>query len=446
MPVSYLNPLEAMQIVAQIKESRQRRQMADAEAERQKALDEQRKQEFALSKRATEQNLAAQQSQQEQASLLPEARQAATRSFAPDAELLRTIAPDEARQLRQDQAKQATDARELADQDAKRKANVQRFAAQMLQKNPESRDKVIRLLEAQKATPTLGSMQEQVAMLNDPQALAENLYASSSAVLGPPEAPPAESQPLDEVAKIVINEFGLRPGTPEYRQRYAAVRAELARDAERRAKAGATSVSVGKDGPAVGLTTSQQTTQQGEVIKADFRLRQLASIRKAIESLPGAYDAVGSYSDQAKEAISSVANKAGLGGDKAFLEKRAAAIASIGAFTNPIISELSGANVPESEMRRMRESLPRPEDPGPALKAKMDAWEQNLNVIRDYGVNALVNGIRTGKIQLPGEEKATTPEAGAKPDTGKRIRVKGPNGETGTVPEGTSLPEGWSAL
>lgn len=30
------------------------------------------------------------------------------------------------------------------------------------------------------------------------------------------------------------------------------------------------------------------------------------------------------------------------------------------------------------------------------------------------------------------------------PAVSKRVRVKGPNGETGTIPEGTKLPEGWT--
>lgn len=49
------------------------------------------------------------------------------------------------------------------------------------------------------------------------------------------------------------------------------------------------------------------------------------------------------------------------------------------------------------------------------------------------------------KIRLPGTNApAATPPASAPANTSDKVRVKGPNGQTGKVPKGTKLPEGWT--
>lgn len=181
-----------------------------------------------------------------------------------------------------------------------------------------------------------------------------------------------------------------------------------ARFLEKQTKARGTQVNVGGPGSSP-LTTASETAQQAEIFKADKRLQQLQNMRTAIDAA-GGYEPFASYKAGTQSVLGNVASKLGIGGDKEFLKKRASAVAAIGGFTNPIISDLSGANVPETEMRRMRQSLPSPDDSAEELQAKIDAWEHNLAIIRNYGVDTLVKGVQTGKIKLPGEGG---PQAGA---------------------------------
>ena len=182
-------------------------------------------------------------------------------------------------------------------------------------------------------------------------------------------------------------------------------------------RAGASRVNVGGQG--VGLTTASQTQQQGKVLDANLRLRQLDRLDRAISDA-GGHETIGSYAADLEAEGKTFLSKEGFATkkQKESLRKRGTAVAAIGGFTNQIISDLSGANVPPAEMERMVQSLPTVDDEASAREAKVQAWRENLLIIREYGADALVNGIRTGEISLPGENSSQpreTPGGGRAP-------------------------------
>jgi hypothetical protein len=162
-------------------------------------------------------------------------------------------------------------------------------------------------------------------------------------------------------------------------------------------------------GGAVAPTTAGQTTQQGAVLQAQMRLELLGNMKKAIAEA-GGYDAVTSFVPEGG-AVPKMMSRAGMGSEysAAAIKLRSRAVAAIGGFTNPIISELAGANVPDGEMRRMVQSLPTVDDAGPELEAKIEMWGENLKIMERFGIDYLVNGIRTGAIPLPGETALPVP-------------------------------------
>lgn len=230
-------------------------------------------------------------------------------------------------------------------------------------------------------------------------------------------APPPDERTGD------IKEFEYENQNPAYKKR----RDELAE--KRSTKVNNNNI---MPGGGVGLTTAQQTTTQGEVNTARKRLFQIANMRNTIAAY-GGYDKFGQYASEGGAVASGIGSKLGVKVDAAEMEKRTAAEAAIGGFSNPIISELAGANVPDGEMKRMVQSLPVVGDPGPVLKAKIDAWENNQRIIEKYGIEYLVNGISTGAIKLPGEpapaegggKKNTPPTSGVSPTIQTIIAKRG---------------------
>jgi hypothetical protein len=170
----------------------------------------------------------------------------------------------------------------------------------------------------------------------------------------------------------------------------------------------ATTVNVGTE-----LTTAQQTKQQDEVQNARKRLQLLENMKAAIKDV-GGYDAFGSYTAEGKGLLRKIGAKAGLPVDREAIKRRATALGAISRFTDPIISELSGANVPPAEYTRIVQSLPDRDDDGPTLEAKVESWDRNLRFIEQFGIDALVNGIRTGEVVLAGEQ----PRASGQPGSG----------------------------
>ena len=225
------------------------------------------------------------------------------------------------------------------------------------------------------------------------------LGAEADAVLGP--SPKEEPKTTGD-----ITEYELAKRDPAF-----------ARYQERMRRAGASRVNVGGEG--VGLTTASQTQQQGRVLDADKRLAQLDFLEASISDA-GGHETIGSYAEDLKAQAKTLMSKSGFATkeDKSALRARAKAVSAIGGFTNQIISDLSGANVPPAEMERMVQSLPTVDDEASAREAKVQAWRENMLIVRKHGVDALVNGIRTGEISLPGENSSQpqeTPGGGRAP-------------------------------
>lgn len=210
----------------------------------------------------------------------------------------------------------------------------------------------------------------------------------------------------------------MQPGTPEFAAAFNKWKLDMRR-------AGATQVNM----PGA-LTTATETKQQEEVVKARERYGKLERMEAAISSI-GGYDKVADFGEQAKQKIGGVAKRLGFRGtDDEAMQARAAVEASIGDFTNPIISELSGANVPPSEFERIVKSLPHTSDPGPVLRAKVEAWKTNLKIIERNGVDYLVKGVIRGDIKLPGEKRKQAARAAgeltpAERDAYKALRKSG---------------------
>lgn len=102
--------------------------------------------------------------------------------------------------------------------------------------------------------------------------------------------------------------------------------------------------------------------------------------------------------------------------------------AATDAFKNSVIKAVTGAAMSEPEAKRIIGQIPTELDKPDVWLSKAEQTRQNLQDL---------DKVLAAKAKTP---QATTPPPGATPG---RIRVVGPNGETGTVPDGTPLPAGW---
>lgn len=100
--------------------------------------------------------------------------------------------------------------------------------------------------------------------------------------------------------------------------------------------------------------------------------------------------------------------------------------AASAAFRNSVIKAITGAAMSEPEAQRIRQQIPDVTDKPAVWLSKYEQTRKNL-----------------GDLEKALKNKSTAAPA-APP--GDRVRVKGPNGETGTVPKGTTLPPGWSLI
>lgn len=73
--------------------------------------------------------------------------------------------------------------------------------------------------------------------------------------------------------------------------------------------------------------------------------------------------------------------------------------------------------------------LPKEKDSSPRTSIILDAMRMAATPFAYMGM----------KSKIP-----ATPTEQAGPSEPKRVRVKGPNGESGTIPEGSTLPDGWT--
>jgi hypothetical protein len=307
------------------------------------------------------------------------------------------------RQMGQDQMAAAQRDQEAATRRTQAQYNLSR-ALQMNAGNPQ----VTAMLraQAQRMGVDLGGSQVQIegeqpiaipAGQNELRGLEAGALvegAKPEAATDDPYAKPNTDQ-LD-YAKILSSK-GLDPRDPKNWTGY-----ERYLDQQTKARASVTNVNM--PGGGAPPTVAGQTQQQGEVLKAQRRLFQLNAMKKAIADAGGS-DAITQYTAEGGVIAKTLA-KVGMANkeDKAAIKRRSKAAAAIGGFTDPIISELSGANVPPDEMKRIVQSLPTINDAGPELDVKIAVWEDNLRLIERFGIDYLVNGIRTGAVALPGED------------------------------------------
>lgn len=100
---------------------------------------------------------------------------------------------------------------------------------------------------------------------------------------------------------------------------------------------------------------------------------------------------------------------------------------------------LEGGVLRKEDEIKYEKILPTIGDPPSVAKAKLQGLKQALVLRRQTTLDALADaGYETSKFNERGAPKtpSVAPAAG-------RVRVVGPNGETGTVPDGTPLPAGW---
>lgn len=332
---------------------------------------------------------------------------------------------------------QAEKERQLATQRDQATAEMQQRAAEILRINPGIAPDLQRAIDerakrgsinAFKIPMQSGAVAPGLQGPPDPRPGVDTGALEASALAGGAknDAPAG----LSEIGRYVWENHHVRPGEPQFADLYEQERQRRDAEALKKAREGAskTSVTVGANGEkSIGLSPAQATKTQGEILDAGKKLAQLGNIRKDIEAI-GGWDSMGDYGQRAGETIAETASKVpGVKdmvdeGAKASLVKRSAARAAIASFRDAILHELSGAAISPSEMERLIQSMPTDTDAGPVLQAKMDAWQRNLELVRDQGTDALLNGIRTGKVGLPGEGQAQKPKASSRPTAASRYQ------------------------
>lgn len=159
-------------------------------------------------------------------------------------------------------------------------------------------------------------------------------------------------------------------------------------------------VTVNMPGAGVGLTTAVTSDEQKRILAADRRLAQLDAIDRSAQAA-GGYDAASSFGQRGKTAISGVVGRAfpsAVGpGTRQLVARQATFDADLANFSNDILHDLSGAAINPSEWERLKRSVPNEGDSGTQKQAKVEAWRRNLKVMREQGIDAIVNGIRSGK-------------------------------------------------
>lgn len=308
-------------------------------------------------------------------------------------------------------------------------ANEKRFYENALRSRPQDADRISQA--ARQRGHSIGTIvtpetmqQAQVAGVEIEDAVtadeaAESLGVEAASVLGPmaPGQTPREQQvPYDEAAQRVYNRSGKRRGDDGFPDLYNAELAALARENESRARAGATSVRVGPDGQTgIGLTTGQQGSVQGDIMSAEKMLAQIDRIEAEVSNAGGA-GTLASLGERGVSAARSLAEKTiGISPEaKAEQERRRNAETAVATLRNSIISKLAGANVSPSEQERIMQSVPDVGDSEADFNAKLKVWRDNLEYERQYGLGALLDGLRTGERAPSPKSQASSPERAAK--------------------------------
>lgn len=188
-------------------------------------------------------------------------------------------------------------------------------------------------------------MQQQVDMLAD----------MDLASLDPQKV---QEPPLDPIAKRVINELGLRPGTPEFQQAYKAAREDEERQEMARRKAGATSVNVGTG--AAGIETATKAKFEQTINTNDTLLEEIGLIGDDIsQELVGfkgrAREGVASTIDFFGAPAESVASALGVDpqAQLEFLDKRQELKSRVKDVGDRVLRIRTGAAAPAEEVKKL---------------------------------------------------------------------------------------------
>lgn len=302
-------------------------------------------------------------------------------------EMLRLADP---RRFEQVQAANAANEKARQEQESKRiaaAANVER----MYQQTPD--DKKQDFVQRYRS---LGDSVPQIDFENIGKAQIQNIAMGGQL----PDNPKGQ---FAEETVLVANRLGYSdPSMALSDPRYKETLESIAREEIIKRRAGATNISNQVGGSSVGLTGSQQSNQQGEVIGARLQLKQLGAIDRDIAAA-GGYGEIEGLANKGEDFVRQKFASIGMTSDEAnkAIAARAKVVASVASLRNKVISQLSGAAVSDSEMERLVESLPTVGEPEAVFNAKMEAWKQNLEIIAEHGVDALVSGVRTKQESKP---------------------------------------------
>lgn len=298
-------------------------------------------------------------------------------------------------------AKQEQQAAASQAEKAKRTSNALRFVAQGIRENPENRLRYQGMLQDLAKRGDIDPVEMPGLQASDDEvgAWVTSIEGQAAAALGPQQPQKQQRDPRSAFAQQLIDE-GLAYGSDPFNRRMAEYNtAELAKQKRQPGPGVVVNTGAPQQGKAIGLTQSQQSAVQGEIMSAEKTLAQMDRIDEAVKAAGGAGE-LASIWRRGGAALQGVAEKTvGLSAEgKEQLQKRRAAEASIATLRNHILNKLAGSAVSDSEQKRIMESVMDIGDSETDFNAKRAAWRENLEFELQYGTDALVEGLRTGKL------------------------------------------------
>lgn len=302
-------------------------------------------------------------------------------------------------------------------------AHKQRYWADMLAAQPQNADRIKQAAQAQGVEfggTMVGPETMNQARATDvdivdavtPAQAAMDMQGRASGVLGPPDPAKTQRDPRSTFAQQLVD-AGYAQGSERFNGEMARYNAAQLARMEREPKGMTINLGGASGEGAVGLVPPQQSKVQEDVITADKALAQLGRIDKSVRAAGGPAE-MASLWERGKSALGSAVSTTPIGGsvDKEKLVRRRTAESNIATFRNAIFNKLSGAAVSEPEMDRLMQSVPDVGDSAADYTAKVATWKANLEFERQYGMDALVDGIRSGKLGgLDAKQPASKPGA-----------------------------------
>lgn len=181
---------------------------------------------------------------------------------------------------------------------------------------------------------------------------------------------------------------------------------------------------------------------------------QQTRIRQTADTAYHSLDLIDDLSKQWQGGRFPILNKANLALAKQGTYGKAAqqVATALDAQITDLASELAnvymGGNSPTDHALKLAEKNLRADWSDDTLRKMTQLARKNLEIRMNSIKNVNAIGASESNPYAPpaGAAPAAPAAPVAPPATGGRVRVKGPNGETGTVPKGTPLPAGWSVV